>query len=246
MKFLLLTSIILSVLPLRLEAQSAIESYAAGLVAEKVEGDLTGAIAHYREVLQQYRTGQTSSALAFRARERLSVLGEDPTLESPLPPRLPFQTLGDQFGVTTDDRLTPSGRSADGIGIIGFPLRSRYAVGGKIDIPPSDVAFQDPEFFKAINRQLRALRYALGVTGLLEYVEELAENSRRSRNPDPHELYQAGLIAERQEGDFKEASALYDRALAQAIDLSLHHQIDRRLARCRERLARRGGPALEP
>ena len=246
MKLLLLSCIILSVLPLRLEAQSATETYAAGLVAEKAEGDREKAAIHYREVLQQYRVGRTSSALAFRARERLSILGEDPTLESPLPPRLPFQTLGDQFGVTTDERLTSSGRLMGGIDIIGFPLRPRYADSDETDPSLAQSPPQDP-ILEGISQQIRSLRYALGVTGLLEHVEEMVENSRQSRNPDPHELYQAGLIAEHQEGNLEGAIAFYDRALTtKTIDSSLHHRIDRRLVRCRESLARTRGPAPGP
>jgi tetratricopeptide (TPR) repeat protein len=240
MKFLLLSSIFLSVLPLRLEAQTATESYATGLAAEKTEGDREKAAIHYREVLQQYQAGQTSSSLAFRARERLSILGEGSALESPLPPRLPFQALGDQFGVTTDERITSSRRPMGGIDIVGFPLRPRYA---DSDGPNLAESPSQDSILEVISRQIRALRYALGITGLLEYVEEMTENNQRNRQPNPHELYQAGLIAEHQRGHLEEAITFYDRALAtKASTPAIHYQIDRRLARCRERLARRDSP----
>ena len=221
-------------------AQTGATRYAAALATEKGEGDPDRAAALYRDLLEQYRTGQANAALAARARERLAILGFQIADSREIP--LPFQALGERLGMTSADRLTAAPLPVGDLQVAGLPLRPRYFRRER-ESDPGHAA--DPDvgsFIYRVEQQIRALRHALGITGLLEYVEEVAQHSRTPRVPGVYELYQRGMFAERQEGNLAHAAALYGQALAAPfIPAPLHHQLTLRLMECRERLEHRGG-----
>ena len=240
MNRLVSTALVLAMLPPSLGSQTGATRYAAALATEKGEGDLDQAATLYRDLLEQYRLGRLDAALAARVRERLAVLGFP--LVGSRTVSLPFQTLGERLGVTSADRLAGGSRPVGDLRIAGVRLRPRYLQSGRKNGFHSTA---DPDIGTALyrlERQIRALRYALGITGLLEYVEELAQHSRRIRLPGPYEIYQQGVFAERQEGDLARAAELYEQALAAAfVPAQLRHQLTRRLTECLTHLEQRGG-----
>ena len=88
--------------------------------------------------------------------------------------------------------------------------------------------------FLKLERQIRALRFAFGITGLLEYVEAAAISRLRPRPLGAHELYLAGLYAERETKNQDEARSNYELGL-KSSDPILTNRIQRRLQDLNER-----------
>jgi len=233
-------ALVLAILPASLGAQIGITRYVTALVAEKGEGDWDQSVKLYQDLLEQHPVGQVDAALVARVRDRLAVLG----FQAPEPriAPLPFQTLGERLGVTAADRLVAGSQPVGGLQMIGVALRPRYFQRGR---ESDSGSMTDPDagsFIYLAEQQIRSLRYALGITGLLEYMEAVAQHRRMPRVPGPYELYQQGMFAERQDGDLAGAAALYEQALATAlVPAQLRHQLTRRLTECRTHLAQRGG-----
>lgn len=240
MNWLIPLALVLAIRPASLGAQTGTARYIAALAAEKGEGDLEQAATLYRDLLGQYRAGRLDAALAARARDRLAILGFPVAEPRPVP--LPFQFLGERLGMTAADRLASGSQPSSDFRLAGVRLRPRYLRGER---ESDSGSLPDPDagnILYRLGQQIRNLRYALGITGLLEYVEEVTQHSRATRLPGPYELYQQGMYAERQKGDLAKAAALYERALATAfVPAPLHRQLTRRLTECREHLEQGGG-----
>lgn len=230
----------LVILPYSLGAQTGAIRYVAALAVEKGEGDRDQAVRLYRDLLAQQPVGRVNAALAARARDRLALLG----IQTPEPRvvPLPFQTLAERLGLNSADRLVAGTQPVGGFQMIGVALRPRYYQRERASDPDS-IADQDVgNFLYLVEQQIRGLRYALGITGLLEYMEEVARHRRKPRVPGPYELYQQGMFAERQEDDLASAATLYEQALVNASGpAQLRQQLTRRLKECREFLERRDG-----
>ena len=233
-------ALILAILPASLGAQAGTARYVAALAAEKGEGDLDQAVKLYQDLLEQHTAGQVNAALVARARDRLALLG----FHAPEPriTPLPFQTLAERLGLTPTDRLAAGKQPVGGLQMMGVALRPRYFRKEGESAPGS---ISDPHigsFIYLVEQQIRGLRYALGITGLLEYVEEVAQHRRKPRAPGPYELYQLGLFAECQEGDLASAALLYEQVLATpSAPEQLRRRLTRRLREWRESLERRDG-----
>ena len=233
-------ALVLAILPTSLGAQTGITRYVAALAAEKGEGDLDQSVKLYQDLLEQHPVGQVDAALLARAQDRLALLG----FQAPAPrlAPLPFQTLGERLGVTAADRLVAGSQSVGGFQMIGVALRPRYF---QRERERDSGSIADPDvgsFIYLVEQQIRSLRYALGITGLLEDMEAVAQHRRMPRVPGPYELYQQGIFVERQEGDLAGAAALYEQALATAlVPAQLRQPLTRRLTECRTRLEQRGG-----
>ena len=222
------------------KAQTGTMRYVAALAVEKGEGDLDRAVALYQELLAQPSAGRLSAVLAARARDRLALLGIQ-TLEPRAIP-LPFQTFAERLGVTSAERLSVGTQPVGDLQVAGIPLRPPYLSRGRSGHPSLAGSTKSGDLIYRLEQQIRALRYALGITGLLEYMEEMAQHRRGTRSPDPYEMYQQGLLAERQEGDLARAAELYEQVLATAfVSAPLRHQLNRRLTDCRTRLEEDGG-----
>ena len=167
--------------------------------------------------------------------ERLQRLGAE-VIDQTMPRRnqLPLQRLRERFDAEI--------RALPGIAVpADNPLslgKSAGALSGRESDLYNRVKFHEAIWvsspFLKLERQIRALRFAFGITGLLEYVEAAAISRLRPRPLGAHELYLAGLYAERETKNQDEARSNYELGL-KSSDPILTNRIQRRLQDLNER-----------
>ena len=200
-------------------------SYQMALAAEKVSGERDRAVALYREVVKRYRSGSGEYSLAARAQQRLRRLGEE-TIDLTIRKRqlVPFQGIRKQF-----EQSVQIGRDVTVFSDNPFSLGRSDDIEGNSFSNGREISLLKRSI-KSIERQTRALRFAFGITGLLEYMEAAAAARSRPRPLSAHELYLVGLYAEQESNNPEEARSSYQLAQKDS-DALLTDRIQRRLNR---------------
>lgn len=232
-------------------AESAILLFQDALIREKALGDLAAAAKGYRAVLDLYREGRVDTRLALRARKRLDLLkgrfdlemDQDVSVDESGLPKLEtdrttqeLQALREAFGI---EALLPGvelGRQIGPVQPVWALARRIQAIGALDSAGPSkrlDRTNRKRDPVEDFGRRMVRLKEALGLGGLAEYYAVWYKKKHRSRPMQPVDFYWAGLMAEKDRGDFEAALGFYQRALAQVhLSPQLERQIRHRLDFC--------------
>ncbi len=211
----ILCALLLLVSPL--QAQRAAQLYQAALVMEKGAGNADSAAALYRQVLAQRLNDAAALPLAIRAEQRLRALGSDSTstkIDQPL------RRLSAQISLHADTLRSPTTEHT------AFAL-------GRHRLRAPDAPMDKNTRTHALTKYLRAARAALGLNGLVEYVDAVLA-SKRHRQPQPQQLFLAGLYHEQERASCWRAGFYYRQGLAQMTPPPLYQRLQTHLARCQQ------------
>ncbi len=192
---------------------SATELLQIGFVQEKAHGNIDSAAAVYKEVVRLYESGEANERTVAVARRRLWHISKnsggglaDVSRPNPLPGRLTLLTLGGRLKV--QDRKTMA--SSSGWVEVGVPPGWLHwlSVSTILERTRRQPGSRATVRLEALGHAIGAVRVALGIRGLSEYVAEVA----RRKAPRPltvQERLLAALIEEKENRDFDSACGHY-------------------------------------